>query len=329
MVLICAMVGAVGAQAPIAQTRGKPTRHVAPGEWQEIRKIGLDTDLFDQPGLMVATQDRIVVADGTTIKSLRLSGDLEWKAGRSGSGPGEYRAIVDLAIDSAGNVLVYDEGLHRLTVVDRAGKTRRVVSLPNRTDRAVFSTPSAYLLLNTESDTIAAIVDTVGTALRRLVRMPPDLRPVPGLAREMTSVLPGHDGYLVVFRWASRMQLIDRSGNLRSSCSGVDSLSFPSILETKLKDVAGMSNVRAHRIDPKAQQAAVGATLFHSRIAVVAAASKGKPRLIDLYALPCGPYIESRPFPFPFVALAGNQSLMFAMLSDPVPHIVVLRWNPR
>lgn len=331
MVLLLFMVSTASSQGNVGQTRGKPTRKVAAGAWQVVRTIGLDAELFDQPRRMLATSDRIIVADGATntIKSLRIDGTLQWKSGRTGSGPGEYRDIVDMAIDSAGNVLVYDEGLHRLTVLDGAGKVTRVVQLPDRTDRVAFTSRTTYLLLNTAADTLARVIDTSGMISRALVRMPSDLKPTAGLAREMSSVLTVGQGYLITFRWSSRMQLIDRRGEPGRQCTGIDSLSFASIIETKLKNVAGMTNIRARRMDPKARQAAVGATLFSSRIAVVSGISNQKQRVLDLYALPCGPYVESRPFPFAFEELAGNDNFLFAMVPEPTPHITVLRWVPR
>jgi hypothetical protein len=331
MVFLLFTVSTASSQENVGQTRGKATRKVAAGAWQIVRTIGLDAELFDQPRRMLATSDRIIVADGATntITSMRIDGTLQWKSGRTGSGPGEYRDIVDMSIDSAGNVLVYDEGLHRMTVLDGAGKLRRVIQLPDRTDRVAFTAPTAYLLLNTAADTLARVIDTSGTISRALVRMPPDLKLAAGLAREMSSVLTVGNAYLITFRWSSRMQLIDRRGQLGRQCATVDSLSFAPIIETKLKNVAGMTNVRARRIDPRARQAAVGATVFSSRIAVVSGILNQKQRVLDLYALPCGPYVESRPFPFAFEALAGNDKLLFAMLSEPTPHIAVLRWIPR
>jgi hypothetical protein len=320
---------AVPGQAPRPQTAGQPLRVMAKGEWQIVRTIGRDTDAFDNPVHLIASEDRFVVSDDNSIKSFRLNGQLEWTFGRQGSGPGEFRHIFDLSLDRAGNLLVYDEALARLTIIGRSGKLQRTVAIKGRADRAVFGAQSGtYTLLTSTADTFARIVDTTA-AVRAVVPLPADLRQSPSLAREMSRVLPFPGGYVIPFRWTSRMLVVDRDGAVRRDCTGVDSLSFPDIFETKLSDVGDLKGVRATRIDPRAREATIYATTLEEKIAIEPLTTKGRPRVIDLYAMGCGQYLESRPFPFAAAILAGTQSVLIAMLPEPVPHVVVLRWTPR
>ena len=322
----------VGAQA-VPQSSGKPLRTMAKGDWQVVRVIGLDTDLLDQPFDLEATSDRVIVADAgdQTIKSIKLTGELEWKFGGAGSGPGEFREIQDLSLDPFGNVLVYDRALERLTVIDRGGKLRATTRLRSRAERVLFGGASGnYLLLTASSDTFARVVDTTGRIVRPFVPLPPDTKRASAIAREMSSVLPLGTGSLVTFRWSSRILVLRTDGSVAHSCMAVDSLSFPPALQLKLKANLGeFKNLRADRVDPRARQASVTATLFAGALAVKPPTSKGKVRLLDIYAPNCGPYRESRPFPFAAFQIAGNQQFLTALVLDPSPHIVVLQWVPK
>jgi hypothetical protein len=321
------------AQADRPQTAGKPVRVVAAGEWQMLRQIGLDSDLFEQPFAMAATVDRVVVVDGgsNSVQSFRITGEREWKVGRRGRGPGEYLNPVDVTLDGAGNALIYDPDNARLTVLDRAGRVTGMTPLGQRTDRAVFGDRAGiYLLLNTASDSFAIMVDTAGARRGPIVPLPRELRATLPIGREMSAVLPVTDGYQVAFRWSSRMTLIDRTGAVRKSCTGIDSLSFPLVKQTKLNIKLGRyRNLRTSRVDPRARQAATSVTVLGANVAVSAPPAPGKARLIDFYSLECGRYLGSRPFPFVASHVAGSGDLLVAMLVEPVPHLAVLRWKPK
>jgi hypothetical protein len=319
------------AQEPRPQTAGHPTRVIANGEWQVVRTIGRETDAFDNPIHLVATEGRFIVSDAGTnsIKSFRMTGEREWSFGRTGSGPGEFRHIFDLSLDDSGDVLVYDEALSRLTVIDRSGRLVRTIATKGRADRAVFgATAGTYVLLTTTSDTLARTIDSSGT-VRSIVPLPADMRSFPGLARELSRVISSPSGHLLPFRWTSRMLVLDAGGSVRRGCTGLDSLSFPDVFETKLSDIGELKGVRASRIDPRAREATIYATSLEGKLAIEPLANRGKPRVIDIYASDCGRYLESRPFPFASGTIAGTRNLLVAMLAEPVPHVVVLRWNPR
>jgi hypothetical protein len=278
---------------------------------------------------LAVSDDRIIVLDaGGIVKSLRLTGEMEWNAGRQGRGPGEFVEPIAVSLDQNGSAQVYDPENARLTLLTRNGKVARTIPLPSRADRVVAGSGDAYVQLGTVSDTFARVVDPLGRVLQWSL-LPADLRPIPAIAREMTAVIAQPEGSLVIFRWSSRMMLVDGTGKIIRSCAGIDSLSFPPIHITRLKTkIAAISNLRTERVDPRAREAATVAASYGKNIIVVPRRS-GKDRIVDVYAGDCGTYVESRPFPFIVSQLAGNARFLIAMIAEPVPHLAVLRWVSR
>lgn len=76
-----------------------------------------DNPIGEITDLEVLPDGRFLVLDGMSA-ALRLhdeNGFLEQTVGRKGSGPGEFRLPVDLAVNTAGQVFVADIGLNRIT----------------------------------------------------------------------------------------------------------------------------------------------------------------------------------------------------------------------
>ena len=318
-----------GGQNVRRQTAGSPSRRIVKGDWKVVHTVGLDSDLFEQPSAMAATRDRFVVVDGDVIHSFRIAGSREWSFGRSGSGPGEFHQILSVAMDPAGNTLIYDGALERLTVVDSTGKLRRVVPLPSRTDRATFSGADRYLLLNTASDTLSRVVDSLGrvSAFRAI---PAELRPFEGISREMSSILLVPGGSLLTFRWSSRMVVLSPDGAIIRACTGIDSLSFPDAITRKVDvKVEGIQNLRATRVEPNALPAALRAAMIGQQLLVEPSVKRSHTHVLDVYDGGCGKYVGSRPFPYPATLLSATRDLVVAMIDEPVPHILLLRWIPR
>ena len=55
-----------------------------------------------------------------SVSEYSPSGELLWRFGRRGEGPGEFSAIVDLEFDASGNLLVLDRAM-RVTVINPSG----------------------------------------------------------------------------------------------------------------------------------------------------------------------------------------------------------------
>ncbi|HET9426533.1 MAG TPA: hypothetical protein VFO55_14270 [Gemmatimonadaceae bacterium] len=317
------------ARAQPAQQQGNPKRVIARGTWQIIREIGRDNDLIEDPGMVSMGANRIVIYDyGTnSVKSIRLDGTLEWNVGRAGRGPGEYASPTSLVVDSAGRALVYDPDNGRLTILDRTGRLARAIPLRQRVDIALPGrSMDRYLLLSPGSDTLAAIIDSAGN-LRRQLALPVNLRNIAPIAREIIAVAPTGAGYLLAFRWSSRMLLMDAGGSIIRDCTAIDSLSFPARRQSRLT-VQGIK-VRVDRVDPAATEAVLSVARLDSSVAVLReSTSRRGARQVDIYASACGRYVETRPFPFVAGRIVGTGNIVVAVVLEPSPHLAVLRWVP-
>lgn len=91
--------------------------------------LSLETSLGDESGEgfvgstlnVVATDTRIFVSIREIPSEIRVfsrvDGSFERVLGRSGEGPGEYRAIAALEVMTGDSLLVYDRGLQRITIL--------------------------------------------------------------------------------------------------------------------------------------------------------------------------------------------------------------------
>jgi len=81
----------------------------------------------------VASDGSMYLLDGLDhqIHCFAPDGQLTWRVGREGEGPGEYRSPVGLAWAPGGDLWVIDPGLQRATVLDRAGRLVETRRLPS------------------------------------------------------------------------------------------------------------------------------------------------------------------------------------------------------
>lgn len=322
------VASSIFAHVAVAQT---PTRRFANGTWETVRTIGFENDLLDQPGPLAVDATRIVLFDyGTnTVKSIRLDGIVEWKSGRAGQGPGEYGNPTSLHIDDLGRTLIYDPELARVTVLDRAGKLLQSIPLPHRYQAAVAGrTTSQFLLLNGGSESLVTLADTV-PLLKPTAQPPAEFSTAAPITREIIGSVVTIDGHVIAFRWSSRMVHIDRDGRQIRMCTAIDSIPIAPVVRSDIV-VQGLA-LHVEKVDRTKPQAALAVARLGPNT-VVLRSSRRPPsppdHTIDLYAPRCGAYIESRRLPVATRRIAGNDDILVAVMTEPAPHFVVLRWKP-
>lgn len=121
--------------------------------------------------VVVAPSGEVLILDRQTsrVSSWSVSGGYLHDVGRRGSGPGEYLDPIDLAITSAGELLVLDQGNGKVLRFGRtAGRGRALVGevrhgLPAQ---ALCSTEGLVFLLSPGRERLVAVMDHDGAILR-------------------------------------------------------------------------------------------------------------------------------------------------------------------
>lgn len=210
------------ADVPAITVSGPPSLELGARDGDPARQ-------FDQIREALLLDDSLVaVADGGSneIRLFGTDGSLRWRAGGTGEGPGEFRALAGLAEGDSGRVVAHDFFAQRVSVLDAdSGRTVRDFRLaqvsPGTGLQGVFrggdllvrseesirpSSPRAPIRTRMHLLRVAAgapeRIDTLRTlsgptrTTREgvIVRMPFSPAPRTRLAADTVFVLPAHDG---------------------------------------------------------------------------------------------------------------------------------------
>ena len=235
-----------------------------------------------------------------SIREVSASGELVWKFGRSGSGPGEFLIFLDLQFDEDGSLRVLDPRNRRITVVGSAGELLATVPVPGG-DVAALLPPSfdpgrfAVVPHTNKRDTLWRSFSAAGVR-RRTVLMPAqtafdhDLVGAGGAAE-----IPG-GGAVVYFRWSSQMIILVADGSVGVLADGVEAIPFPEVVAVEASGPGWTA--AGFKVDPKAVRATLGATATASRIYVLYFGSTSHAgRVVDTYSTQDGEYLGSYLFP--------------------------------
>lgn len=91
--------------------------------FSDVRVIGRSQAIAYVISSAIDNQGNVYVLDPDNRRVLKFSseGELLWRSGRRGGGPGEYQLPTRIAVDSEGNVYVYDLARPGLTILDSSG----------------------------------------------------------------------------------------------------------------------------------------------------------------------------------------------------------------
>lgn len=272
--------------------------------------MDLTGDLFGNPHRVIASPRGGFILDDWSEFSVRefsVAGQLEWRFGRRGSGPGEFIRIMDVEFDSDGNLLILDVDQGRVTVISPSGElveTHRALDAEQVLPKAFH--PGSWSVmpgLLSRQDTLW--VSRTNVASRSVAR-PASLRYNHAQASEgwATNMVDG--GAVVFFRWSSQIVTLGPQGNVRLVFDGIEHISFPDVVEQEVTPPAesGLLSLRVARIDPKAVTASIAASVHESRIYVLFAGRTDQARqILDSYSM-SGDYLGSYLLPHPVVSAA-------------------------
>ena len=235
-----------------------------------------------------------------SIREVSAAGELVWKFGRSGPGPGEFSALIDLQFDEDGSLQVLDPRNRRITIVSSAGELLATVPIPGGTPAALLPPsfdPGHFAVMphTNKRDTLWISFSKTGVR-RRAVLMPAQMAFDHDLVGEGWAVgIPGGRA-AVYFRWSSRMIILEADGSVGALADGVEAIPFP---EAVAVERSGQGwTISGFKVDPKAVKAARGATATTSRIYVLYLGSTSHAgRVVDTYSTRGGEYLGSYLFP--------------------------------
>ncbi len=292
-------------------------------------------ELFGNPHRIMASPDGGFVLDDWLDMSLRrfsASGDMMWRFGRGGAGPGEFGRMTDVEFDVSGNLMVLDLDLGRVTVVDGDGGLVETVSVRNATQLLPrsFADDGGWAVmpaLRSRADTLW--VSRAGGA-RQSMRRPAQLAAAPlateGWATNMT------EGAVMWFRWSSRIAVLDEAGQVARVFDGIEPMPFPSVVTETIVAPAGSSwtSARVTRVERTATRASVTASVANSRIHVLfAGATDRASRIVDTYAMD-GEYLGSHLLPHPVrSAVALSDGRLATLETDLIPTVRLWRLGNR
>lgn len=272
--------------------------------------------------------DTLIVSDvgGRRIVAYSTKGELLWAFGRGGAGPGEFRQISDVSIESTGRVLVLDAINRRVTSFNPWDGSFTETALRDfgRPTQLIGLRRGVYLVSTMSSpDTPFTLVDTTGNVLERASHAWPGLANVDPMAAQLWLTRTYKDQWVAAFSLASGFVTYDSVLTPLVKGDYVDAVEFPRVRVTR----DGDTEVR--EFADYAGCTACSITTDSGILFVVAGTDPDhRSRWIDAFALADGSYQGSYLLPEPARALAVKADTFYVLRNEPAPGILVLSPNP-
>jgi len=252
--------------------------------------------LFGSPaGLRASPRGGFVIFDwgDRSFREYAVSGDLLWKSGRFGEGPGEFSRPLDWEFDAAGNLIVLDVDLIRLTVLGPDGtmlETHRV-----RDARQVMPTgfnPGGWAVMPHQGRD-SLWVPRGGTSRS----VPSPVVFVDDLVGEAWAANLKSGGAVVVYRWSSDIVWLRPDGSVRGVTQAVEATPFPELVYVDESFRGG--RIRGVKVDPQAialnnSQPAVD---FERVFDYSLGGTENSGKIVDTYSVATGEYLGSYRLP--------------------------------
>lgn len=315
---------------------------------------GATNDELLIPGNLTATPSgNLMIFDygSMELRAFAPSGRPLWRAGSKGSGPGEFRNVMDVEALPDGSVMVLDMANRRATTFADGGRLLRTAPVRRNSSRFIqFSGAQPLALAGDDTSTLWITEDAREFPAKRVL-LPNDMPAHHSLVRELFSAplstpnvrftkitAPGEThavesdanaGAVIAFRWSDRIFTLGTDGRINAIFHGIEPVELPSAKSYPLR--AGTFNGNVSRVDPEATPAALSVAADTNRILVLfAGRSSERGRIIDTYDRQTGAYLGSYLLPQQYqeVAMLANGA-MATLRAEPVPAVDVWLDAPR
>lgn len=290
-------------------------RHFSDVSWDTVFAIGgsLTDTLLLRPRILAAGREGLVVFDygDHAVKGFDTAGQLRWRFGRSGSGPGEFLNPFNIAVAPHAAIWVTDVKLGRITILSPEGSMLRLLRPEIGTLTATVPGRSDGIVLTTSVERFWVRLDLEGR-----VRETGEL-PVPGLRGDVhpysRQALPSGDAdgvWAAVFPIGNDL-LVYRGGRLH--CRG--------------QLVEGRAAPPAPERDTPIWVAGI-AVIDTAVVTLPRGETENSLRMLDIYSTANCEYRATLRLPRRVMALAYADGTFYFEYEDPAPAIVALRLGP-
>jgi len=299
-------LGILGAFVSVAQgmeVEGQDRKWLSPLV-EEATIKDHDGLLFGNPaGLRASPRGGFVLYDwgDSSFREFSAFGDLVWKTGTFGEGPGDFGRPLDYEFDADGNLMVVDESNVRLTVLGPDGDVVDTHRL--QAARQIFPTGFVAdgwaVMPNLKPDSIWV---SRGGASRSVLSPLGDVAPIVG---EAWAANLKSGGAVVVYRWSSDIVWLRPDGSIMRVTQAVESIPFPEPVWLD-ETVPGFGRIRGTKVDPKAIELTQSQPAADSeRIYMLSlGGTEHSRKVVDTYAIATGDYLGSYRLPHAVSSIA-------------------------
>jgi hypothetical protein len=100
----------------------------------DAREITAEAAVYQPADLAIGPDGGVVIADWGASELIKISaaGEVLWRAGKKGDGPGEFQVLTRVAVSPAGQIVAFDAGRQRVSWFTPAGEFLHSGYLPTR-----------------------------------------------------------------------------------------------------------------------------------------------------------------------------------------------------
>lgn len=287
-------------------------RSYEPVRWDTTFLIGgrAEDTLLQLPRLVAASRDRIAVFDygDASVKSFDARGNLVWRFGRAGAGPGEFSGAFDISVDRNGRTWLLDPELNRLTVLTPVGKLDRVIHPRSDLIASLVVGTRDVIVLTGRADRFWLRIDPEGRILGEGPQPLDFVRTAPRFARQPIGAGASDSTWAAAFPYGDRFLVYD-GGQVRCIGRTIEGGAFPT------------------RPAPDLPFWLAGISIADGELVVLAQGlSEDRLRVLDLYSLKDCTYLRSVRLPRAVSAFAYlDDSTYVFEFDDPAPTLLGLR----
>lgn len=314
--------------------------HMPPAENQRVFIDALTDTIFAigsindeellHPTRVAASGDRLFVFDNgdRSVKAYGEDGRLQWKVGRTGGGPGEFRRVRSIAASLNGGVLLVDQTNVRLTELSAEGEIIREVSLrpiEGTPEQVIQVAPDTFLIWTlTRRNQPLTLVDGSGTVVAR-ANVPFEVAPrVPylGAQAQIANDIRQPERWVYAFSFVNNWRMLDRLSPASPEYEFVEPFPLPEVV---FED-RGQLGLEA-RVGP-APMGAHGVAINSDTVFVLfGGQSRERRRIIDIYQDTTGRYLGSIRLAEPVTAIAVRPGRLALLVNDPFPRIISIKYD--